>query len=116
MSAARLRAVAADMREKAQAATGATHYWDPVPAGAGVARVFCGQVLIAKTDETLGGSGSNAAHIAAWHPAVALAVANLLDHAAARAESKIQHGGIESAAWSHERDALAVCDAWEARA
>lgn len=41
-----------------------------------------------------------------------LAVADLLDHAAARAESKIQHGGNVSFVWSHERDALAVANAY----
>ena len=40
--------------------------------------------------------------------AVALAVADWLEHAAARAECKIEHGGGRDPVWSHERDALAV--------
>lgn len=41
-----------------------------------------------------------------------LPVADLLDHAAARAESKIEHGGKPDPVWSHERDALAVARAY----
>jgi len=78
VSADLLREAALKMRARAEAATGATRHWTSVPAGVGVSRVFCGQVLIAKTDETLGGSGFNAQHIASWHPAVALAVADWL--------------------------------------
>lgn len=50
----------------------------------------------------------------AWHRErdFHLAVADWLDHAAARAESKIQHGGKEGPVWSHERDALAVAAAY----
>lgn len=55
-----------------------------------------------------GGTDANREYIASMHPAVALALADLLEHAAARAESKIQHGGDRDAVWSHERDALAV--------
>jgi len=54
-------------------------------------------------------------HIASWHPVVALAVADWLDHAAARAESKIEHGGKPEPVWLHERDALAVARAYLGR-
>ena len=40
------------------------------------------------------------------------AVADSLDHAAARAESKIRRGGKPEPVWSHERDALAVAEAY----
>jgi hypothetical protein len=79
VSAETLRRAAVLMRARAEAATGATHRWDNIPAGAGVSRVFCGQVLIAKTDERIGQDDHNAQHIASWHPAVALAVADLLE-------------------------------------
>jgi hypothetical protein len=44
---------------------------------------------------------------AAW-----LAVADLLDAAAGRAESKVARGGLSSAVWSHEIRALAVARAY----
>lgn len=53
-------------------------------------------------------SEADVLHIAAWHPEVALAVADWLDHAAARAECKIANGGGEGPVWSHEHDALSV--------
>lgn len=54
----------------------------------------------------------DAAHVAGWSPVVALAVANLLDNAAARSETKVQHGAVPRHVWSHERDALAVAAAY----
>lgn len=97
MSAAELREAAALMRSRAEKATGVTHHWDALPAGVGVARVFCGQVFIAKTDETLGGGGSNAEHIASWHPAVALAVADWLDAEATALDAMAGFTGIVGA-------------------
>lgn len=40
------------------------------------------------------------------------AIATWLDHAAIRAESNIEHGGASRHVWSHQRDALAVADAY----
>ena len=86
MSADRLREAARVLRERAESATGASYHWTPLPAGEGVARVFCGRVLVAKTDETIGGSGANAAYIATMHPGVGLALADWLDDEAGRIE------------------------------
>lgn len=36
------------------------------------------------------------------------AMADWLDHAAARSESKVRHGGNERVVWSQERDAVEV--------
>lgn len=82
MTAELLREAAALMRERAEAATGMAHRWVALGGSVAVGRVFCGQVMVAKTDETLGGAPFNAEHIASWHPAVALAVADWLDSAA----------------------------------
>jgi hypothetical protein len=51
-------------------------------------------------------TASTAEHIASWHPGVGLVAAELLEHVAARAKSKIEHGGNARAVWSSERDAL----------
>lgn len=82
MSADLLREAAALMRQRAEAATGATYHWKALDRPAGGGGVWCGRVRIGVTDETLTGGPSNAAHIASWHPAVALAVADWLDTAA----------------------------------
>ena len=58
----------------------------------------------------------NAFHIASWHPAVALAVADWLSGMAARAESKLAHGGDETAVWAHEHHALKVALTYLGRA
>lgn len=42
------------------------------------------------------------------HPGIGVELADLLDHVAARCESKIGHGGKAEPVWSHERDALAL--------
>lgn len=83
MSADVLRQAAALMRSRAEAATGVAHHWRVArnsKPGAGF--VACGGVHIAVTDEALTGGPSNAEHIASWHPAVALAVADWLDREA----------------------------------
>jgi hypothetical protein len=54
----------------------------------------------------------DAEYIRSWHPTVALAVAVWLDAMASRAESKIAHGGNDSAVWAHERHALTVARAY----
>lgn len=79
MTVEKLREAAALIRSRAEVATGASHHWDSNPAHVGVGRVFCGQVLVAKTDETMGGEHANAEHIASWHPAVGIAVADWLE-------------------------------------
>jgi len=112
VSADLLREAALKMRARAEAATGATRHWTSVPAGVGVSRVFCGQVLIAKTDETLGGSGFNAQHIASWHPAVALAVADLLERIADRAPPDPHRAGEYCETCDNVRDALVIARAY----
>lgn len=98
----RLRAAAEKIRETSGAATGATHAWDNIPAGAGVSRVFCGQVLIAKTDERIGQQDHNAQHIALWSPPVALMAAKTLDQHA-------EEHSVNDCQWVN-CDALALAD------
>lgn len=93
MSAERLRAAAASMRERAGAASehatppwrqygmaGVTSQGGPEPVGEYPVECDC-------CNERVGLTGcldmATAAHIASWHPAVALAVADLLDKEAA---------------------------------
>lgn len=124
MSADLLRRAASLMRERAEAATpGPWRFTDAET----VADVWDGGLVVVnpnrdpianvsdqwyESDPDEPAPVDDARHIASWHPAVALAVADWLEHAAARAESKIQHGGKESPVWSHERDALAVARAY----
>lgn len=105
-----LREAARIMRERAKAAT-------PGPWEAGRIGLMGGRVGLVITqphgsfvmvDRDNEARIEDAKHIASWHPAVALAVADWLDYAAARAECKIANGGGEVPVWSHERDALSV--------
>lgn len=75
MSGELLRRAAALMRERAE--VGPDHPWSLVEEDQVVARYTLGEVVIADyvRDEW-------ADHIASWHPAIALAVADLLDTAA----------------------------------
>lgn len=123
MSAEILREAAALMRARAEAATPGP--WLAI-VGSGPKRRVQQTALVGVAD--LRGHGEkgclavfaglnkrradDAEHMAAWHPPVALAVADYLDHAAARAESKIAHGGGAEAVWSHEHDALTVARAY----
>ena len=120
MSAETLRRAAALMRENAEAATPGP--WSAEAVGSEGFHVFApdgsrapmrGRARPAAcTWQDWEQSEADAEHIASWHPNVALPVADLLDHAAARAESKIEHGGKVGPVWSHERDALAVARAY----
>lgn len=119
MSAATLREAARLMRERATMATGGQPVrdsftpWRVTPNHRpGVAFVTVGQIRIAQTDERIAQDDHNANHIASWHPAVALAVADWLDHEAARCESNEEHGGNPTAVWSRAADALAVARAY----
>jgi hypothetical protein len=99
------------MRERAEAATPGP--WFANPGGYVELDEFLeGEDFNGVADTWNRSDGNNAAHIASWHPAVALAVADWLDEVAARAESKVKHGGNDAAVWSHERDALAVARAY----
>ena len=113
MSAETLREAAALMRERAEAATQAPR-WEVEDGGRIVASDAGPMLLKPEKRESLGivRSTADAEHIAGMHPGVALAFADLLDHAAARAESKIEHGGKPEPVWSHEADALAVARAY----
>lgn len=119
MSAEILHRAAALMRERAAAAASgpwAIDDWKPkgswprIMADSGES--LTGKDILVAHAYYPGGRGESAEHIASWDPDVALAVADLLDHAAARAESKIEHGGWPEPVWSHERDALAVARAY----
>lgn len=111
MSADMLRRAASLIRERAHAATPGP--WEPYQnihaetAACEVGRGGFGVVALPATGRSDYGK-SNIEHIAAWHPAVALSVADMLDHAAARAETKVRLGGDSTAVWSHEKDALAI--------
>lgn len=41
------------------------------------------------------------------------AMADWLEHSAARWESKVKHGAVERVVWSHEADAFAVARAYD---
>lgn len=78
MSAAELREAAALMRQRAAAAdkfAQAEGWWQPTPLRQAFS-AFVGE------GETLQGADEDAEHIASWHPAVALAVADWLDRLA----------------------------------
>lgn len=106
MSSDLLRRAAALMRERAEAAV--LSPWQAVEGASSSWWVECPNTA----DIALDLHGENARHIASWHPAVALAVADWLDSMASRAESRIALGGDEAAVWSHERHALAVATAY----
>lgn len=63
----------------------------------------------------LSGGIDEARHAASWHPGVALAVADWLEHVVARSQTRISLGGKPGPVWSHERDALAVARAYLGR-
>lgn len=101
MSAELLRRAAALMRERAKGAHRATEVsgvpWYPV-------EQILGKVVWAEDAE----------HIASWHPAVALAVADWLDATATRIDAgrDPQHGGRRNHSWRGSREALAVARAY----
>ena len=84
MSADLLRRAAALMRERAKAARAGRWFADTEDGTAGVRSPWrFGAQDVAVCDGSLPeGNAINAEHIASWHPAVALAVADLLDTAA----------------------------------
>jgi len=88
-----LRAAAVLMRERGEAATNGGHGWRLVdlpganevwaPRDAADWDAFMVATTATRLNPNPGAQGhADAAHIASWHPAVALAVADLLDHAA----------------------------------
>ena len=72
-----LRQAAALMRERAEA----VNYPSPWQIGGGTCGIRCneGRNYVASTYGGVGTEEAAAIHIASWHPAVALAVADLLD-------------------------------------
>lgn len=80
MSAETLRRAAALMRGRAEAA--AAGPWRAIPARDGLPAIVAAAAVLADVDE----STADAEHIASWHPAVALAVADLLDYLAPLAD------------------------------
>lgn len=83
-----IRAAAKQMRERALAATPGP--WESVPAGAWTGRVFgSDHEMVAKTSTNAPNQHAAAEHIAGMHPAVALAVADWLDSAAAHADHSL---------------------------
>ena len=75
MSAEVLRRAAREMRERAEAATWTNMPWDVDEIGAVWTQEDDGQPVPISSQST----DEDAAHIASWHPAVALAVADLID-------------------------------------
>ena len=79
MSASALRRAAELMRERAEAATPGGPRWETAPHAAPHLRF----IFPADSDSSITAAPvDDAEHIASWHPAVALAVADLLDLAA----------------------------------
>lgn len=116
VTAADLRAVAADMREKANAATPGPWEAD----GQRIAWVFRNlSNTVARTPgpneplPTASASLANAQHMAAWHPGVALAVADWLDKCADRYDltsaARLEHDPAERDWYD---PAAAVARAW----
>lgn len=107
MSAETLRRAAALMRERAEAATPGP--WRPYTTGG------WGHGNYVTTDDLSGVAmqyalvwrPTDAEHIASWHPAVALAVADLLDNTAGH----VEYTGATEAS-EDVRDALAVARAY----
>ena len=93
MSADVLRKAAALMRERAEAA-GPNDPWF--------------------TSDDDANTPEDAEHIASWHPAVALAVADWLDATAVRVEAarEPKDGGARNHGWRGSRQALAVARAY----
>ena len=130
MNADDLRAVAADIREKANAATPGPWAVDPdrwAPPGwreeVGYLRIVAGEPnpisgirkKVVSTDGAEAGSDrdrlnyANAAHIVAWSPTVALAIADWLDVAALTADTEIRDSAGPG---DHTRAAIAFVKAW----
>ena len=83
MSAELLRRAAKEMRERAEAAPTSPWHWEAVGKSGYPQRVSNpGAVVIAECFENPDFPASCAEHITSWHPAVALAVADLLDEEA----------------------------------
>lgn len=120
MSVERLRAAAALMRERADVWDYHASPWrvEPGPAGWSVVRsagvieddfaepsaVVEHDTFVFQMDTT-----STARHIASWHPAVALAVADWLEATAVRCDMARERGNHS---WRGSRQALAVADAY----
>lgn len=85
MSADLLRRAATLMRERAEAAT--SEPWTP-QFGVVVSNPGPNAKYVADCYDEPGGSVADAAHIASWHPAVALMVADLLHMAADHMEGR----------------------------
>jgi hypothetical protein len=115
VSAEILRRAAALMRERAEAATNSDWYPYFVPEqlhrpdGDGDWIVDSGPRFICSTQADGPTSKANAEHIASWHPAVALAVADLLDAQAALVE---ETGGFFDIAEMGDANALNVARAY----
>lgn len=103
MSAERLREAATLMRE--QAISARAGIWFATPDGVEIAARWADprSVAVAYGSEVPEGNIANAAHIASWHPAVALAVADWLQWTA-DAESMLPAGA--------QKFALVVADAY----
>jgi hypothetical protein len=103
-----LRRAAALMRERAEAATPGE--WAAYRSGSVAARVPGQRIAetVANTFPTGNGPKHNAAHIASWHPAVALAVADWLDEVG----ENLSDGIGASVTDDERRSALAVARAY----
>lgn len=104
MSTERLRHAAALMRERAEAAQSGA--WEVSREDRGLMPEWGIYSTDAGHDFALVEDEDSAAHIASWHPAVALAVADWLEATAARMDLKHNHG------WRGSRQALAVARAY----
>lgn len=91
MSTDTIRRAAAAMRERAEAATPGT--WMPDPdEEVGTAEVIIEEYECHEVARISCDFGTDAAHIASWHPAVALAVADWLEVVAGYGEPQPGHG------------------------
>ena len=120
MSTERLRGAAKVLREVAQAATPGPWDASQMPAECGEESMGIQSLRgfsVINDAPPFGNTtasyakSEDATFIATMHPGVALALADVLDGAASRWESSIIHGGSERAAWSHQRQHIAVADA-----
>lgn len=113
MSAERLREAAALMRERAEAATpGPWQFWPPPDMLHDYGWVGRGGMFVAEPSQTPEGI-KDAVHIASWHPAVALAVADLLDNEASLIEGTTEHPDLHMPLNGARVDLLlAVADAY----
>ena len=92
MSAEMLRRAASLMRERAEAATEAP--WDAVQGASGgwwIEAPYTATIADLDIDHSI--PEADATHIASWHPAVALAVADLLDLAAGHEKREGEEAG-----------------------